>query len=189
MIRRGWWTLLLAASVLSPTFAAERVRVADLEVERGSEAVEIAYRLEGTIPDDVVERLRAGISVTFRHRVDLVVRGAVLIAPNRLADRREIETTATYDSLTKQYTLERVVRSGDPDRVGPPAIERRTTDDVEAVRAWMTEVSGVTLSLAGLSAPEIRRGRVRVSSVLGRRYVLWVFPASISAGAEAELPS
>lgn len=178
----------LASAGVAP--AAERVRVEDLDVAREGDTVVVGYRLAGSIPDDVVERLDAGFAVTFRHRVELVLRRSYWLTPSRLLHRCEIETTATYDSLTKQYRLERVTRHDVPDEEPiPETVESATTASVDEVRDWLTELDDVALPADGLDDAPGRRGRVRVSSVLGRRYVLFVFPSAISASAEADLES
>jgi hypothetical protein len=183
------WALLAFAS-LGASHASERVEVVDFSVATSDDKAQVSYRLEGTIPEDVIERLQAGIAITFRHRVDLILRRSFLLAPSRLLHRCEIETTATYDSLTKQYALERTTRhrpfgGQEEDAV----VERQTTDRVDVVRSWMTQISDVEIPLTGLDPDQRERSRVRVFSLLGRRYLLLVFPTSITAAAETELVS
>ena len=186
---------VLAAVCVSALFVpvaagdAERVRVEDLAAEVVEDVARISYRLEGTIPDDVVERHGAGIASTIRHRIDLVQKRSFFAMPSRTVHRCEVEATATYDSLTKQYALERVIRHR-PSKGEPPEEihEARTTESVKDVRAWIAVVSGVELPLADLR-PSSGRARVKVESILGRRYVLGMFPSAISAEAEIDLES
>jgi len=167
--------------------ASDRLRVEDLAVEIGDGDATVDYRLAGSIPEDVVERLDAGMEVSVRHRVELVTKRNLMLAPSRSIARCDIETTATFDSLTRRYRIVRSVRYRDePEDAREPEI--RETDRVEEVRRALTEVGGVVLPLAGLADDgSRRRARVRVSSELGRRWILLMFPVSVSASAEYRL--
>ncbi len=168
---------------------ADRVRVEDLKAGSDPGVARVSYRLEGTIPDDIVERLGAGIAITFRHRIELVQKRSFFAMPSRTVHRCEIEATATYDSLTKQYALTRVLRQrpsqGDP---ADEIVEARSTESVDDVRAWLAQVAGVEIPLVDLR-PSGGRARIKVESILGRRYVLGMFPSAISAEAEIDLGS
>lgn len=182
------WVLAASAAV-GPVIAGgdERVRVEDLVVRSSGDVAEVSYHLAGTIPDDIIERLGAGITITFQHRIDLLQKRSFFVMPWRTVHRCEIEATATYDSLTKQYALERAVRHR-PSRGDPPEEirETRTTESVDDIPGWIATVSGIEMPLTELR-PTGGRARVKVESVLGRRYVLGMFPSAISAGAEFDL--
>ena len=53
------------------------------------------------------------------------------------------------------------------------------TESQERMVDWMTRLEGFTVGDAGSDRFEGSR-RVRVTTNLGRRYVMWIFPAALS---------
>ncbi len=191
-------TALLLACVLALPAAGDesdekpstKPRVVDLTFERSADRLTVvtSFRLENGITADVLERIDSGIETSFRHKVRVLARRDVPLTPRKELARTIVTTTAAYDSLTGQYRLTRLVE-GKPRRkrdARPPVETSRTTDSVEEMLEWMSSVAGVPLSdgdrpLAG------RGAKIKVESSLGRSYVMWVFPSTISASAEVEL--
>lgn len=147
----------------------------------------VSFRVTNGLSDEALEKIHSGIPVTFRHRVDLLMRRSFPL-PSKVLSRAVIETRAEYDSLTKRYTLFRnFTFRGKKKPESQPEHQTRTTRATDEVRAWMTEVDDLLLAVPGTA--EERRLRVQVDSALGRRYVLLIFPGRISASAEYRLGS
>lgn len=174
---------MLAATGL----AEESPKIEDLEVERRDGRLEVTYVLDGALGDDVLERLQAGIPVTYRHRLQWLARRGLLL-PDRELSEVVIVVEATYDSLTRSYQLARSgvtqVRGGKKGPAGPD--ESRITDSVETLRRWMTHLDAVRLP-APAKLPEGSEQYVRVTTTFGRKFVLGMFPARRSASAEQTL--
>ena len=100
--------LLLA---LGAAHAAETglaaAEITDLDARVQDDELLVSFRLKDAFPDELNERLHAGIAVSFRHRVDMILRRPFFLVPNKLLGRTVVETTVEYDSLTRQYRLYR----------------------------------------------------------------------------------
>ena len=125
--------------------------------------------------------------MVFRHRVEVLGRRTAAPWPSKRHASMRIVSTAVYDSLIQRYELLRTIELGKRrDRGRPPVEERTQTESIEQMRAWMTEFD----QLPALELPETARDaqlRVRVRSILGRRYVLFLFPSRIDVSAERRL--
>jgi hypothetical protein len=95
----------------------------------------------------------------------------------------------SYDALTRRYELRRQIEvkaGGATDEATGGTGGEVSTESLQDVRAWLTELR----DLPGLVLPqgaESERLRVRVESVLGRRYVLYWIPTRVEAAAEQPL--
>jgi hypothetical protein len=174
---------IVAAAEVSAASRA-RPRIDRLEVSQTDGRVNVSYRVADALTDEAVERVRSGIRLRFRHRVEILSRRAVPLWPSKTLARARIETEVAYDALTRTYALVRTVDVRSDGRTSPPITETRTTDSIDEVRSWMTDVDGVP-SLAPLDGGS--RMRVRVETVLGRRYALYVFPTRHTVAAEHRL--
>jgi hypothetical protein len=181
--------LLLAVSSI-PALAArpDKPRIDAVETHRNGAQVEVAFRLAGTIPDETLERLRAGIPVRHHHRVELVARRSVPLWTAKLLSRIRIDTEAVYDSLTQRFKLTRKVRTGPNPKKKWLVVEEseHSTGSVDELVAWMTGFD----ALPPLPIPEWSSGsrlRVRIESTLGRRFVLYLFPTRQTLTAERKL--
>jgi hypothetical protein len=181
---------LAAATALSPPAdAASAARIAGLEVRRAGDRVFVSFGVDGAVTEDVVERIHSGIPVTFRHRVELLARRAVPLWPSRVLGRIRVEASVSYDALTRRYELRRQIEvkaGGATDEATGGTGGEVSTESLQDVRAWLTELR----DLPGLVLPqgaESERLRVRVESVLGRRYVLYWIPTRVEAAAEQPL--
>lgn len=185
---------MLAASIVAGAGRAaepadpSRAAILDLEVARSDEEVRVSFRVEGAFPVEMLERIHSGIPVTFRHRVELVARRPFPLVPSKVLGSVLVETTAKYDSLTRQYYLSlRTVRG---EQEAEAAVEASSiTSSLSEMQSWMTILREVTLP----SPPpqDLARGRlrVRVRAVLGRRFRFFIFPASYAASGERRLES
>ena len=107
--------------------------------------------------------------------------------PPKELGRTVVVTTANYDSLTRQYQLMRTVEADAKGIKGKieSEPENRATSDLDEVTAWMTEVREVLLLVPVRDSDSARR--VEVTSVLGRRWFLLMFPAQYTASGDYEL--
>jgi len=180
--------IVVAAAAAGPTEAGlSEAEVRDLTVTRAAEGYRVTYLLDGAFPEEVLERLHSGITVSFRHKLRLVGKRPFPLWPPKELGRTIVVTTANYDSLTRQYQLTRTVETDARGIKGKILTdpENRATSDLEEVEAWMTDVRDV-LMLVPVRDPESAR-RVEVNSVLGRRWILGMFPAQYTASADQEL--
>lgn len=106
-----------------------------LTAERHGETYVASCRLEGGLTPEVEEEIAAGLPWTIEFRLNLYRRRPVL--PDQLVLKHRIECTVRYDTLTQQYTLTRGVDG--------ELQETRVTDDVAAMREFMTALAGVPL--------------------------------------------
>lgn len=148
----------------------------------------VSFRLDNAFPVELEERLQAGKEISFRHRVDLFLRRPLWVTPNKLLERTVVETRVAYDALTRQYRLYRKTESK-TQRPDDPFLDfevRRSTRSLDEAVLWMTVLDDVPLPWR----PEWKgaeRLRVRVTSTLGRRFLLLVIPSSYSPTAELRL--
>ena len=157
------------------------------EVRRDGSRVAVSFRLADALGEEALEQLKSGVPVVYRHRVEVLGRRTGALWPAKKHASMHIVTTAVYDSLTQRYELLRTIELGKRrDRDGPPLEERIQTESSDEMRDWMTEFD----QLPALELPETAPDallRVRVRSILGRHYVLFLFPARIDVSAERSL--
>jgi hypothetical protein len=189
-----------AGSRVSRLFAAAAIAIAaaapasakpvieDLVTEWAAGRPQVSFRVANAFSEETLERIDSGIAVTFRHRIEVVSRRALPLIPDKVRAKVVVETTAEYDVLTKRYALlRRIDVRGDKKRLNPaPVEESKVTFSEDEMRAWMTVLDGIEVydPAQELEGPRLR---VRVESAVGRRYLLLIFPADISATAELEL--
>ncbi len=192
MRRIGLALLPLALLAAGPTGIAAAglgdARIGDLEARIQDNEILVSFTLTNAIGDEVVERLHSGIPITFRHKVDLFVRRPFFMVPNKLLERTVVETAVEYDSLTRQYRLER--RTDSKTEQADDALldleVRRSTESLQEAVDWLTVVRDVPLILRP-GVPPSDRLRIRVNSNLGRKFVLLMFPSNYSVSAELRL--
>lgn len=180
--------MCVLVSLATPSVAGLRdATIENLSAELAPAEAFVSFGIEGAVDDEVIERLHAGLAVRFEHNVDLILKRSALL-PSKVLARAQVKTRVEYDSLTRQYRLFRSLRNKTKRRSRSLLdydVSRNTPSLHEAVD-WLTRVEEVPLPLW----PEIRdseRLRVRVSSDLGRRFILFVIPSSHSASAELRL--
>jgi hypothetical protein len=163
-----------------------RPEIADLEIRRDGQWLDVAYRLKNGFTEELTEKIQAGIPVKFRHRVEVTVRHFMPLWPARTVATATVETSVTYDSLTHRYELSRAIEASSRGKEkSTPVTERERTVSEATMRAWMTEVAMLPpLDLSTL--PEGTTARVRVETYLGRRWIVLV-PTRRTVSAERKL--
>lgn len=188
MIRRdscllGWFLLLFVVGGVPAIADQTRPSVELTEVSSEERGARVSFEIRDGVSEELLERIESGTPVTFRHRIELFARRPFPI-PNLVLGRATIDTRVEYDTLTRQFALLRTIRFRGRKKSPLPTIEdRETTESREQMVDWMTRVSDVNIDDAGSERFQGSR-RVRVTSNLGRRYVMWIFPASLSVSAE-----
>jgi hypothetical protein len=170
------WALGSAPPVLGADSGPRpgRARVADLQIERDGDRLQVSYRLDNALTEELVEKLQAGIPIRFRHRVEVTTRHWMPLWPDRSVASATVETSAKYDSLTHRYELTRITETSSKGKgkSAPVKHESSTVLRPEA-ESWMTDLSALpALDLSAL--PDGTTARVRVESALGRKWVVLV---------------
>jgi len=145
----------------------------------------VSFTLVDALSAETLERIHSGLPVTFWHSVEVTRSRVVPLWPARVLAEAKIVTSVDYDSLTRQYRLMRKTElRRAKDTVSTEA--ERSTDSVDAMRAWMTELPEI--EMIELDGPDARaRVRVRVESALQRDYVFYMFPTRLTVSAEHRL--
>jgi len=160
----GLLPVLLAAptAVAASRPAGPLVRL--LEVRDSGHEVTVSFRVENAFDERISSKLEAGLEISFRHQVGVRRRRTWWFERN-LAQKKVV-TTATRDTLTGLYTLQRMVDGG--------IVETQTTSEIDEVHDFLAQINDLHIPLPeGL--PRDRRTEVRVRSVLETRFVLF-FP-------------
>lgn len=179
--------LLLFVAGWMPTNAEQTKPSVELtDVRPAERGARVSFEIRDGVPEELLERIESGTPVTFRHRIELYVRRPFPI-PNRILGRATIDTRVEYDTLARQFVLLRTIRFHNREKNSLPTIEdRETTESREQMIDWMTRIHDVRIDDAGSERFQGSR-RVRVTSNLGRRYLMWIFPVSLSVSAERSL--
>lgn len=186
---------LLVQLAAIPTVGAEtpepQRKPAIVELSTGLEEgrATVSFRVENGLSEEALERIDSGIQVAFRHRIEVVTKRGIPLMPAKVLARTVIHTRARYDALTQRYTLERVTEFKGPHKkqAPPPAEEQRFTTSADEMWAWMTELENIAAYDPVEPFADDDQLKVRVDSSLGRRYALYIFPASLTASAEQPL--
>jgi hypothetical protein len=162
--------------------------VGDLEASLDGDRYLVSYTLEETMTPEVEERVHSGIPVKFKHRVEVKLKRGFPVLVDKVLSRVVVESGVKYDTLTRQYELWREIEQRPRKKGRDPAIEeqRRATDSLDEMRAWMTRLERVPV-LRPVKEQPIEKLRVRVEVVLGRSYVMWIFPTTDSVAEEIPL--
>ena len=182
----GLLLLCLAAAPIEAAKRADEPRIDPLDAQRTGDRIDVSFHVANGFAADTLDKVRSGLPVIHRHRVEVLGRRSVPLWPAKVHARLRIDTSAVYDSLTRRFDLKRSIRIGPRKKQGSLVEEHHSTDSVEEVRSWMTEFD----VLPALELPEAARAarlRVRVESTLGRRFVLYMFPARLTVSAERKL--
>jgi len=188
-VRAAAWILvgLTTATALSARGRdTARPAVVELEARREPNAVHVSYRLQGCLPDEVMERIQSGIPLRFRHRIEVVEKRPGLFVGDRVFARSTIEARVHYDSLTQRYELsrQREIRGRDGTENDPSPEERAVTDDVDEMRGWLTMIDESARLDPTRELAEDTDLWVRVEVSLGRRWFLLIVPTTQTVSAE-----
>jgi len=187
-VSRSATTLLLLCVAALPVWAADhgKPQIDPLHVEFAADRVSVSFGVAEGLEEEALERIGSGIPVNQQHRVELIDRRGAWWT-TKVHARLLVETSAVYDSLSRRYELTRTIWSGPKKKKRPPVEdERLSTDSPDRMREWMTEFDG----LPSLEVPDdaVRERLIlRVESTLGRHFVMYMFPAKITASAERRL--
>ena len=171
-----------------PAAAASDAVLHDVDATWVEGRISVNFDVADVFTDELIEQIQSGIAFKFRHRIDAIAPKRYWLTTASVEARTTIETRVAYDVLTQQYELQRTTYHRKPQRKEspPPLVERSTTDDLEVVRRWMTRCNDVVL-FDPRKPLSPRISKLRVESVIGRKYVLWVFPARVSVQATVPL--
>lgn len=195
MIKKLLWCALALSLLVTPLHAARqsgegKPTIDGLSARREDDHALISFRLIGAIDEEREELIHSGIPVVFRHKLEVRSKRTFtgIPMPPKLLARTIVETRVEYDSLTRRYDLMRRIEHKTRHKKDTPPTEeeRLITESLEEMRAWMSELSEISVfdpsrSLTG------EKLRVNVEVSLGRRYILLIFPATISTSAEIPL--
>jgi hypothetical protein len=151
--------------------ALAEVRIDKCRREPGR--VIVSYHLDGALRPEDRKDLEGGGTITFTHRIDLYRRRAFFA--DKWIGRRDIETTATLDTLTGQYTLTRTVDG---------AVETRTTEKPAEIEKWLSEVRNLPMDLPG--DEDHGTLEVRVTTKYRKTFLLFVWPYELPAKGSGE---
>jgi len=171
-------TVVLGTAAPAPWAADDGPRVAEVAVKRDPTTLTVGFRVESAFDDRLDEEMAAGLPVTFVHEVEIRRRRTFWF--NGLVAKKTIETTAVFDSGTRQFVLSR--------RVDGAPVETSTTPQPEQARRFLCTVDGVGVPLPS-DLPADDRNELRLRSTLATRFLLF-FPYDIETPWwEAPLPA
>jgi hypothetical protein len=195
VINKFLWCALVLSLFATPLSAVGqrgegKPAIAELSARLEDDRALISFRLTGAMNDEREELIHSGIPVVFRHKLEVRSKRTFtgIPMPPRLLARTIVETRVEYDSLTRRYDLmRRILHMTRNKKDRPPTEEQRLiTESLEEMRLWMSELSEISI----FDPSRALRGeklRVNVEVSLGRRYILMIFPATISMSAEIPL--
>jgi hypothetical protein len=186
--------LILAAialgAVMTPLLAQDKPAIDGLSARLEGNRALVSFHVAGAISADIEELIHSGIPVLFKHKLEVLAKRnfPVMPMPARVLARTVVETRVEYDSLTRRYDLLRSIDHKGSKKKLKPAIEEHklVTDSLAEVRTWMTELEDIAVYDPS-RALQGEKLRVHVEVSLGRRYVLLIFPGTLTTSAEIPL--
>jgi hypothetical protein len=172
--------ILIPAIAISSTLAGVAsvpagVGVADLRTDTAGHDLYVSYLVTEAFNDEIREGMSSGIPITFTHHLEVARRRALWI--DKVLARKRVTTTATFDTLTRQYSLTRRV----DDEVTETAV---AVNEADMIR-WMTSLDRIRLAdPATLAADAGDTLYVRVKSELQRKFVLFFLPWDVETSWE-----
>lgn len=172
---------LVATSGVADSRATEP-RIEWGELRRDGARLSVTFEVSAALDDETLGRLQAGLALSYRHRIELSTRRWMPLWPARTLAALVVDTNARYDSLIRQFELTRTIRVRSLDQQTALYEQSAHTESTEEMVAWMTRF----YDLPDLVLPERVRGpiRLRVESVLERRYAWFVIPTRVTASAQ-----
>ena len=160
--------LALALAATAP--GAEPAEIVELVPVIRGEGVLVSFRVEEAFSDDIVHAIETGLEVSFRYNVELK-RVRRVWFDKKTASRR-IQTTVSYDNLTKHYSLTREI-DGEIDAT-------EVVDNPEAMRRFMTTFESLLLFDVSSMEPN-EEYYLRVNGVMKDRNLLLLIPWDVGA--------
>lgn len=161
------WAPVLALALTSTSSAAEIVDIVPVVRDHG---IHVSFRVEDAFTDDIIQAIETGLEVSFRYNVELKRVRRVWF--DEKAASRRIQTTVSYDNLTKRYSMTREI-DGEIDVT-------EVADNPEAMRRFMTTFE--SLLLFDVSSMETNEEYyLRVNGVMRDRNVLLLIPWDVGA--------
>jgi hypothetical protein len=186
LIRRAALVSVLFLA-LAPTIGVADSRATEPSIELGEVRLDgprlsVSFQVSSALTGETLERLQAGLTLTYRHRVQVTTRRWMPLWPARTLASLVIDTTARYDSLIRQFELTRAIRVRGLEQ--QPALHEQSahTESTDEMTRWMTQFH----DLPELVLAQRVRGpmRLRIESVLERRYAWLVIPTRVTASAQ-----
>lgn len=165
--------ILLAMSMGSPNSLASRgeeppasgAEIHGLQVENAPHDLFVSFSLGGAFTREIRDQIDSGLPVTFNHYVEVLNRRPAWF--DSTVVRKVISATVTFDTLTRQYRLNRSVNG--------EIMETVVTDKEADMQRFMSSVDRLRLcdplDLAG-----DRSLYLRVKSRVQKRFVLFFIP-------------
>ncbi|MEW5807564.1 MAG: DUF4390 domain-containing protein [Acidobacteriota bacterium] len=169
--------LLLAAGPLFSQADLLNARVERLEIKNSNQFLTVSFKVSGTFTREIKEKIHSGIETAFEHVIKIYKKNPIL-PMGRVLLEHAIVTTVKYDTLTKLYTLQK--------KVNGQSFDTATTDRLEEVEEWMTEISDFKVgSIDPIKGKKNYFLKVRTS--IAPNFLLFFIPYDYSASKEKEL--
>jgi len=139
--------------------------IAGLNVQIREGVVLATFHMAGALDSETRARIASGLETTFDYRVELVRKRRFW--PDARIRQHRILTSATFDSLSRQYGLT-LKLDGEVERSS-------TTDRVEEMEQWLTVVQDVSLGVTSELLPD-QEYAVRVKADFPPRFILLFIP-------------
>jgi uncharacterized protein DUF4390 len=163
------------AAGLTPGVLADGGARGTLRADASGHDLYASYALKGAFSDEIREQIASGLPITFSYYLEVARRRPLWF--DKVLSRRTITTTATYDTLTHQYSLSKRVN----DEVAETSV---AVSEAEMMR-WMTTLERVRLAdPTSLEGAEDDSLYVRVKSRIQRRFILFFIPWDVETGWE-----
>ncbi len=168
--------LVVLAGAVSRTAAQEpppEAEIRSLSAECRGGHLLVSYHLQGGMTEVNLERLLGGLEVRFVHELKVQTRRGLFGGATLL--ETTLETTVTYDTLAKRWTLTRF-RAG-------AQLDTRSADTESEMRTFMETVQRVDLG----EAPRTGHGVLRIKTAYQQGLLFMLLPWSYSATRDKDL--
>ena len=165
---------------------SNRPAIDAVQVDHDEAGIRVSYRVVGAFNDEVLEKVKSGMRLSFEHRAVLLGQRVGGVFPRATLAKTVVVTTVSFDTLTQRYELERkVIGKGWPKTEVPPDhVEQSSTSSREEMETWMTSIGEIPLP-----SPADPTGtfKVKLKTDLGLRFLLMILPWPKTVTAESWL--
>jgi hypothetical protein len=165
--------LLLVPGASAPAAAADADTITVRSLSQDGRLL-VSFTLNSGLSDELRDAIRGGLPASITYEVSL--RRGSLLWFDRTVARVTVIASVRFDNLTRQHQLSRTI-----DGRGE---EPRMTEDVEAVRAWLTDFKLLPLFSTAALEPNTEyyvrvgaRTRPRVN-----RFLFWPWEQDVATG-------